>query len=658
MKKLSALAFLPLLHLIVSNSAVAADKSTHSFMKVAPVVVSATRFEASIDTAPVNILIITADDIVRSGASTLTDVLRLQAGIGISNLFGISSSGSKIDLGGFGENKANNTLVLINGRRLNDMDSQGPNLAVIPLENIAQVEIVYGSATVLYGDNAVSGVVNIVTKNAFDGKKSSIKLQAGSFQTQRLSFNQHKIIANTALSIAFDAQQSNGYRDNNASKYLNLMVDISKENTDWIYGTRIYVNGETTELPGPLNEPAYNGNPTTANSEEETEEKRYTIEAFIKSDHMAAELALRNKHQEYSSPDSSGGLFTSDTNLKTLSFTPRANRQYGIHALVAGIDLYHSNFDTLSIYESPGFNSRNTRDINQDSYGIYINNSITISESITMNLGLRHHILDVKANDIGGNLKNKRNDSINSWDFSLSRKHKYGAINYIRIAKSFRSPVLDEMWNFTTGEFTIIKPQIGQHYEIGTRQTLKNNIHYDANLFRINLEDEIAFDLAAGGGFGANVNLDKTRHDGININLRMPLNNKSDIHAGYAYRKAVFRSGSFSGKTVPLVPANKFTVSGNYHLSKTQEFGLSAVHTGNRYFGNDDMNAGKQMSAYTRVDMNYKQRFNNWNGHLHIQNITNVKTADTGFYRGTDPNPYNYYPLPERAFYITFEGDI
>ncbi len=165
MKKLLAFTFLGLSTLIASNSTIAAEESTHSFMTTAPIVVSATRFETSIDTAPVNVTTITSDDITRSNSTTLSDVLKTQAGINVTNLFGISGSKAKVDMGGFGGSGGQNTLVLLNGRRLNDVDLQGANLAAIPLDSIAQIEIVHGSSTVLYGDNAVSGVINIVTKN-------------------------------------------------------------------------------------------------------------------------------------------------------------------------------------------------------------------------------------------------------------------------------------------------------------------------------------------------------------------------------------------------------------------------------------------------------------------------------------------------------------
>ncbi|MDX1813037.1 MAG: TonB-dependent receptor plug domain-containing protein, partial [Gammaproteobacteria bacterium] len=211
-------------------------------MQAPTVVVSATRFNASIDTAPVNITTIDAKEISRSNLTTLSDVLETVPGVTVSNLFGISGSRAKVDMGGFGGNNGQNTLILLNGRRLNDVDLQGANLATIPLESIARIEIVHGTSSVLYGDNAVSGVINIVTKNGFDGKQGKLKLQVGSYQTQRLSGDLRSQQDDTALSLAFDGLKSDGYRHNSAFNNFSLISEISKERGERNYGARINVS--------------------------------------------------------------------------------------------------------------------------------------------------------------------------------------------------------------------------------------------------------------------------------------------------------------------------------------------------------------------------------------------------------------------------------
>lgn len=641
----------------ISAAAIGADNDTTNI--AAPVVVTATRFAASIDTAPVNVTTITAEDISRSNATTLSDVLKAQAGVSVSNLFGISGSKAKVDMGGFGSNSGQNTLVLLNGRRLNDVDLQGANLAAIPLDSIAQVEIVHGSGTVLYGDNAVSGVINIVTKNGFDGKGGKLKLQAGSFQTQRLSGDLRTMASDTALSLAFDGLKSNGYRDNSAFDSFSLMTEASRERGDSNYGTRINVSREKLQLPGYLDEAIFKATPTASTGTlEQAQERRFTIEGYYADEGFAGELTLSKKHQE--------ATVFGDTlaELSTLSFTPRANRQHGNHNLVAGIDLYHSRLEANAEFDNSSFappamllnDSKTTR----DSYALYVTDTIKVSDATSLNIGARHQRveLDINSNsNTSGQTSDSGSDKLTAADITLSHKHNYGGRNYVRLARSFRSPVLDEMWSYFYGTLNPLASQTANHLEIGTRQTFANGMQLSANLFRMNVTDEIAFDG------NANINLDKTRHDGLNLSVSGAVNTQLTFNAGYAYRKASFRAGPNDGNIVPQVPKHKLTLSGNYQLDEKRQLGLNAVRKGKSYFGNDFANAGKQMPSYTQLDMSYTQQFSDWKARILVQNLTNINVADTAYYAyafwlPTPVDQYSYYPLPERAIYITLEGDL
>jgi iron complex outermembrane receptor protein len=273
-----------------------------------------------------------------------------------------------------------------------------------------------------------------------------------------------------------------------------------------------------------------------------------------------------------------------------------------------------------------------------------------LRKNTKLNLGLRKQKIKLTADGTG----NSRDDSITSWDIALSHKHTYGGNNYARIAKSFRTPVFDEMWNYTAASFTVIKPQTGRHYEIGTRQKITNGLQFDANIYRMNLENEIAFDLASGM-FGENVNLDDTRHDGLNINVRASVSKQTSLQAGYAYRKATLQSGVNDGNDIPLVPRTKLSLSGQHQLDKSRSLGLGVVYTGKRPLANDDTNIGKDLPSYTQIDLNYAQQFNDWKGSIKVQNASNVKVANFGLYRSYGNF---YYPLPERALYFTFEGEL
>src|SRR5262249_48914912 len=99
--------------------------------------------------------VITAADIAHSPHYTLPEILGQVPGIQLHSLYGaVNGAGTVVDLRGFGAFAAPNTLVLINGRRLNDVDLDADYFSRIPLNSIERIEITRGnSGAVLYGDN-------------------------------------------------------------------------------------------------------------------------------------------------------------------------------------------------------------------------------------------------------------------------------------------------------------------------------------------------------------------------------------------------------------------------------------------------------------------------------------------------------------------------
>ena len=83
-------------------------------------------------------------------------------GVQLQTLYGgVGGAGTSVDLRGFGAFATANTLLLINGRRVNDIDLQGVDFSTIPRDSIERIEITKGnSGAVLYGDNAMGGVIN------------------------------------------------------------------------------------------------------------------------------------------------------------------------------------------------------------------------------------------------------------------------------------------------------------------------------------------------------------------------------------------------------------------------------------------------------------------------------------------------------------------
>ena len=118
---------------------------------------------------------------------------------------------------GFGATASNNTLILINGRRINDLDLAGVDLSSIPRESIDHIEITRGnSGAVLYGDGAVGGVINIVLKNGASLPPSGrVTAAIGSFKYGEGGAAMNTSSGPWAMSAYANVIGSDGYRQNN-----------------------------------------------------------------------------------------------------------------------------------------------------------------------------------------------------------------------------------------------------------------------------------------------------------------------------------------------------------------------------------------------------------------------------------------------------------
>ena len=132
-------------------------------INVDQVTVTASRFNESSVSSAANLKVITKEDIQHSPAISIPDLLRLQAGLNITSLYGNQGIDAAIDARGFGDSAASNTLILIDGQRLNALDGGSIQWASIPLDSIERIEIISGGGSVLYGDRAAGGVINLIT---------------------------------------------------------------------------------------------------------------------------------------------------------------------------------------------------------------------------------------------------------------------------------------------------------------------------------------------------------------------------------------------------------------------------------------------------------------------------------------------------------------
>jgi iron complex outermembrane receptor protein len=129
--------------------------------------------------APANVTIITADDIRRSGAHTIPDVLRFIPGIDVRQY---SANQTDVSIQGYNQAFNPRVLVMVNGRQvyLDDYGYVAWSVIPVQLEEIRQIEVVKGPASALFGFNAASGVINIITYDPLYDSINAATVRIGS----------------------------------------------------------------------------------------------------------------------------------------------------------------------------------------------------------------------------------------------------------------------------------------------------------------------------------------------------------------------------------------------------------------------------------------------------------------------------------------------
>src|SRR5258706_10423690 len=215
------------------------------------VFVTATRLD-EVTKLPASVTVITSDEIRKSSAKSLPELLALQPGVGQRSFFGNYGARDSIDMRGFGASAGQNTLILLDGRRLNDVDLAAVDFPAIPLANVERIEIMRGTGAVLYGDGAVGGTINIVTKSPGQtGTSGSATATAGSYNTAGLDALGSYGKGNFGANVFANHIRSDGYRENNNLEQSNLLADLrwTEPKQEWF--VKLGGDDQSLRLPGP-----------------------------------------------------------------------------------------------------------------------------------------------------------------------------------------------------------------------------------------------------------------------------------------------------------------------------------------------------------------------------------------------------------------------
>jgi vitamin B12 transporter len=132
-------------------------------------IVTAQRHVGTIGSTSRETWVLSAADLQRLGAATVADALRFVPGVTVKDT-GLSGSLQTVALRGA---TSEQTLVLVDGRPINDPDTGAVDFSSIPVNGISRIEVVAGGASTLYGSSAIGGVINIITARPLASSSSA-----------------------------------------------------------------------------------------------------------------------------------------------------------------------------------------------------------------------------------------------------------------------------------------------------------------------------------------------------------------------------------------------------------------------------------------------------------------------------------------------------
>ena len=659
-------------------------------------VVSATRFPDDARRLPASVTVLTPEDIAKSAARTLPELLSEQVGITLKDFYGNNAALTSVDLRGFGVTGPQNTLILLDGRRISDIDLSSVQWASVPLSSIDRIEILRGTGAVLYGDGASAGVINIVTRSPLQpGLHAEMQARAGSFNTLEGRFTGSVANERFGLNASVHGYASDGYRVNNRNEQTNYSANLRWAGNGSTVDLRLGADRQDLRLPG-----ARRIQPSIGLDELATDRRGAQTPLDYASRDGAligltlahrvgeAELTLgidyRDKDQRSYFDQGGFPIYRADA-LNLTSLTPRARIPFKLgassHRLTLGIDVHRWRYDRRSanLPENVARPINRVR-VDQHRTAFYLQDAVQLSPATGLTLGWREERMKVAGTDVvdagaPGFFFNtvasqaSATQRQKAWEIGL--KHSFSAYwsGYARATRSFRFVNVDEIYEndaFFSAQFQILRPQHAITHEIGAEWRY-GKLNLRAGLFRSNVRDEIHLDpFTTGVG---NTNLPPSRRQGVELGASWRPSVALGFTAGYAYTDARLREGvlpggpfaigtnlDIAGRKVPLVPQHKLNLGFAWDAAaKTRVSGMLA-YVSSQFVDNDETNTlGRKIPAYAVLDLKATRDLGFARIGLAVNNLFNEMHFNYAVRSAFTPDRFAVYPLPGRTIGLTAE---
>ncbi len=519
-----------------------------SLIHLNSVVVSANKIEVNRNSVPLTISIIDREQIESSSESALLPVLSEQVpGLFVTEKgitgFGVSTNAAgAINIRGVGS--GNKVLVLFDGQPqwAGLFGHSLPDTYVA--SDVEKVEVIRGPGSLLYGSNAMGGVINIITRrHRQDGRRTQARVMYGSYNTRKFMINNGYNVGKFSSFISVNHDRTDGHRDRSDFQITNGFLNLGYQ-----FSPSYKLKGEMSlakskfQNPGKLSDPIFDN---------KMDIFRGTTSLGLENHYDKASGALQlfynwGNHEindgYYTGQQPKDYLFRShDRNLGVLfyesfrlfdgnNFTIGVDyKNWGGHAWNAGNDGKNQEIIDTSVNETAG----------------YIIMQQDFFEKIGVNAGIRYE----HNSSFGGVWVPQagltfRPFSGNVWKASLSR--------------GFRSPNIRELYMFKPKN-PDLKPENMMNYEVSVGQSfLEGRLSAELTAFYIDGKDMIR--VARIDGKPLNVNTGSFTNKGIEAEMRYQIRKNLSFHTNYSFLD--------QSKPIPGAPKHKLYVGSSYSPGK------------------------------------------------------------------------------------------
>ena len=596
-------------------------------IKLNPTELSSNYFNEDDTSAPFTSEVYTQDDIKNSKASNVYDFLSQNTSLSLAPSSGNRFS-KKISARGYGLTiGSHNLVVTINGRRLNNIDTSGPEIAQININDIEKIEITKGSGSVIYGDSAMAGAIHFYTKKNLDTKISTTMGNYGLVQTSvSVGINEDKI----DLNLSVDNLKHGGYHvagpDGNKDKGkqtktnigatyttdngMEISLDISKNNSD-------------TRYPSYLTDAQFLADPTQNGTG-----YNYT---FREAESSTTNLKIKRKwgdNFEFTTNRSAIDRESQNTYWYSTGTVDKYKYDYKSNDYLLNytngnikVDSGVSIFDGARKIVSTTATSRNTT--SKENLGVFSQLQYSSNDSV-FTIGARKEKVDYAYKpEIGSHLTGKYD--LNAFDIGINTSLTPSINVFTNYNHAFQAPLIDRFFVSASYPATgqvfngFVRPSKSRTFNVGLNY-LTDSSKTKLTLYRSNIKDEMFLCKAASasdcGTYGDNLNLDKSHKQGVELQNKYIISPKWSTDVNYAYTIAKIDeddkgSGALNGKTNPMTSKHNISASVLYSVSDKANMTLTQKYRSKAFAEEDYANAFiKKQEVYNSTNFNFSYNAN------------------------------------------------